>query len=364
MPLTASQLRVIIVIIVTCVAINLVLYSSAVFSATSADQLDGTIAGSDYSSLTKNHTKGRISSSLRFSQGKTRHVHRIKRVHKKGRKRNSEWSSESNRFFDSHARGESGEEDRAEEDGGHSKMLLESSKAASSELRFVNTTRSKAVHTKTRASSPAKPSDDFNISRTVLLFEGCIDDDDQISIDCFNDAYEELSKLFRPLGTVFSFVILEIQEKITILRQYRQHPVRGPHFLTVQSMVQYEMDHKLTVQSNKPSGARTFLRLHWALQFISALVRKIKDMDRKSKFSDEVSEVYDRTLAQHHPWLMRKAVHLAVYALPDRPELLMKLHMKDTPAEMAQVEALITELEAIYDISQDLYAKNRLLDLP
>ena len=152
-------------------------------------------------------------------------------------------------------------------------------------------------------------------------------------------------------------------EKIGILRDYRKSDI-GEHFVTIQSMVKYEVDNKLTVQKKKASGCRTLLRLHRALEFISALLTKIRSTDNSGKFSSEATEAYDCTLARFHPWLIKKAVHVAMYTLPYRPHLLVKMKVEDTPEGMARVEALIQQLNQVYDITQELYTAHSLLDLP
>lgn len=152
-------------------------------------------------------------------------------------------------------------------------------------------------------------------------------------------------------------------EKIGILRDYG-HGENGINFRTIQSMVKYEVANNLTVQRKHPSGCRTLLRLHRALEFISALLTRIRDTDNTRKFSSEATAAYDQTLAKFHPWLIRKAVHVAMYALPYRQQLLTKMKVEDTPAGMKAMSELIEQLNLIYDITQQLYAENDLLNLP
>lgn len=165
------------------------------------------------------------------------------------------------------------------------------------------------------------------------------------------------------MGTIFNFVTSDIVEKIGILRDYQKSEV-GEHFRSIQSMVKYEVSNDLTNQKKKASGCRTLLRLHRALEFIAALLTKIRNTDNSCKFSNEATEAYDSTLAKYHPWLIKKAVHVAMYTLPDRKNLLLKMTVEDTPEGMAKVEALIGQLNMVYDVTQKLYIDNNLLDLP
>nr|KAG5685685.1 hypothetical protein BaRGS_027195 [Batillaria attramentaria] len=172
-----------------------------------------------------------------------------------------------------------------------------------------------------------------------------------------------MCRLFKLFGTAFTFVTSDVVEKIGILRDYRKSEV-GVHYQTIQTMVKYEVDNNLTNQKKKASGCRTLLRLHRALEFISALLAKIRDTDNKSKFSHEATAAYDTTLAKYHPWLIRKAVHVAMYILPNREQLLAKMKVEDTPEGKGQINKLIEQLDSVYDITQELYSKNNLLDLP
>ena len=183
------------------------------------------------------------------------------------------------------------------------------------------------------------------------------------SVSLVNFVFISSFRLFKPLGTIFNFVTSDIVEKIGILREYRKSEV-GEKFATIQSMVKYEVDNNLTNQKKKASGCRTLLRLHRALEFISALLTKIRNTDNSCKFSSEAKEAYDDTLAKFHPWVIRKAVHMAMYTLPDRQNLLVKMKVEDTPEGMAKLQALTLQLNEVYDITQALYVANNLLDLP
>jgi hypothetical protein len=55
-------------------------------------------------------------------------------------------------------------------------------------------------------------------------------------------------------------------------------------------------------------------------------------------------EAYEKSLAQYHTWLIRKAVGVAVYAVPSRETLLKHLE--------------ITEAEGTVVCSQDIYTRS------
>ena len=162
---------------------------------------------------------------------------------------------------------------------------------------------------------------------------------------------------------MFSFVTSDVEEKIGILRDYRKSE-HAEQYKTIQSMLAYEVASDTVKKKKTNSGSRTLLRLHRALEFITEFLLKLKESDNHYKFSNVVTKAYDDTLAKHHPWLIKKAVHVAMYMLPTRPDLLKKMGLKDEEKDMHIVMDLVRELNLIYKITQDLYAKDNLLELP
>ncbi|KAH9513473.1 hypothetical protein Btru_033154 [Bulinus truncatus] len=205
--------------------------------------------------------------------------------------------------------------------------------------------------------------DGFDSLKVYNLFTSCKDEDDTIFLDSYIEAYEELCKLFRLFGTIFSFVTSDVEEKIAILREYRKSE-HAEEYKTIQTMLEYELEQDLTRNVKKPSGARTLLRLHRALEFISAFLLKLRDSDGTVKFSSAATKAYDETLAKHHPWLVKKAVHLAMYMLPSRAELLKKMGVEDNEGGMQGISDLAQELTAIFQVTEEIYNKGNLLDLP
>ena len=86
-------------------------------------------------------------------------------------------------------------------------------------------------------------------------------------------------------------------------------------------------------------------------------------IDRVSTIS---REAYDATLSKHHPWLVRKACNLAMYCLPLRSVLLHRIDSSEN-SEARIVEQLnsITESgKQVYDVTEELYTRLQLHDLP
>ena len=93
-------------------------------------------------------------------------------------------------------------------------------------------------------------------------------------------------------------------------------------------------------------------------------MKNVKAAEMDAKLSGIGAQSYDRTIAKHHPWLIRKGVHLAVYTLPTRIQFMEKLKVEDQ-AHTEELLGKVAELgHKIFEIVEKLYADNNLLDLP
>ena len=204
--------------------------------------------------------------------------------------------------------------------------------------------------------------DQVDTDTLLILFSQCRQQDGTLLTDAYANAYQETCKLLKLFGTVFGFVSSDIEERITILRDYRSSEV-ADQYTSVQSMIEYEVANQLTDNRSRTSAVKTLLPLHRALQFITVLLLKLRDTDNEAVFSTAAIEAYDATLAQYYSWIVNKGVHVAMKMLPSRPELLKKMNLDETEEKMALLTQLIDELNAIHGITEDLYAKDNLLTL-
>lgn len=168
-------------------------------------------------------------------------------------------------------------------------------------------------------------------------------------------------------GTLFTFVTKDVQDKIDILNNYASE--HGTNYLSIQSMFEYEKSQNLLRHTKRPSGARTLLRLHRALQFISLFLNEVAKVDDHESTSGLVREAYNQTLAKHHPWVVRKSVHLATLALPYRKVIIQRIYGgTDNVPEKTLVNATIVKMagisDQVYELTNILYEKHDLLDLP
>lgn len=135
-------------------------------------------------------------------------------------------------------------------------------------------------------------------------------------------------------------------------------------YRTVQSMLKFEVSNSLVENEAKSSGAITLLRLHRAMEFISAFLEKLQDSDHNDRLSSIAVEAYDGTLAKHHCWFVKKAVRVALYILPTRQDFMAKIGVKEDERSIQSLNKLVSELKIIFEVIETYYAKYSLLDLP
>ncbi|XP_038052920.1 ceramide-1-phosphate transfer protein-like [Patiria miniata] len=198
--------------------------------------------------------------------------------------------------------------------------------------------------------------DEFTASKTPEHY---------ILMEHYVNAFNDLSRFFVLMGTAFGFVSKDINEKVGILKAHRAE--NPDHFVTIQSMVAYEVENNLT-QAKTPSGllsgSRTLLRLHRTMDFVAKFLGRLQDMKDDEYTSKPAAEEYNRSLGKFHPWMIRKIAGLAMYTLPTRAVFIRK-YCKQEKEELEKLvgptAAIMTE---IADITQQLYTDNDLLDLP
>jgi hypothetical protein len=199
----------------------------------------------------------------------------------------------------------------------------------------------------------------------------CSDDDNVTLIGDYLTAYRELNKFFYLLGKVFSFVASDVDSKIAILEAYRSDPETGDNYMSIQSMLKYEEANNLLKDSKRPSGARTLLRLHRALDFFSLFMQELSAHDDSS--ATIAKDCYKKTLAKHHPWYMQKTVSLAMYALPSRAQIIesaFNVGKGDESADDLSKSAadkmlhLANSSKRVFEIVEKLYSEKQLLELP
>lgn len=125
------------------------------------------------------------------------------------------------------------------------------------------------------------------------------------------------------MGSVFSFVSSDLKQKIDILIDLKNKDTQN--YTTVKSMIEYEKENKLLEKGDFVNGARTLLRLHRGLDFIRVFLLQLGDLTDLDKTGSCCQDAYNKTLAKHHPWVIRKAAIVAMYTMPTKETLFKKV---------------------------------------
>ncbi|XP_066983394.1 ceramide-1-phosphate transfer protein-like isoform X3 [Macrobrachium rosenbergii] len=206
----------------------------------------------------------------------------------------------------------------------------------------------------------------FDLQLVVDSFMECKKDDGQLHMDGYLRAYSEINKFFQILGSVFNFVAHDVQKKITILQCYRKGGA-GDFYYSIQSMIEYEQEHNLISNKDRQSGSRTLLRLHRALEFIIGFLSELHKAPDDGGLGSVTSEVYSRTLAKFHGWVLAKTVGAVLLMMPTKQTIVDRITGGDA-AIRARNESLMPKaievMTSVYNLTQKLYEDYEILDLP
>lgn len=172
---------------------------------------------------------------------------------------------------------------------------------------------------------------------------------------CFLSAIDETILLFDELGAAFGFVSRQIQEKNNILKKYAKDlPNR---YVSLENAVTEEMNDGSAYSKPPPSGARTLLRLMWALKFIDCLLAHL-DPEKGGTLKEAVAIAYGSALAEHHAWPIRTSVRAAINVLPSKEQFVKRIG-----ATQPLVEKLSAILAPMVSTMYKYYEKRKILDL-
>ncbi|RYG52266.1 hypothetical protein EON66_09935 [archaeon] len=172
----------------------------------------------------------------------------------------------------------------------------------------------------------------------------------------------------RVRGTIQYLVQHEVRTRpaahVTHFHEVRlMHPGVGKPCSCGVARVQMEKKVERMNSSKYVSGARSTLRLMWFLDFLCTFITRL--LEDKEELRDSASAAYDEALAPHHPWLVRKTVHGAMYFVPHKATFWHNLAGTDDRSVIAPVMA--AALEKMQILRQQLwayYGEHKLTDLP
>lgn len=174
-------------------------------------------------------------------------------------------------------------------------------------------------------------------------------------------------RFLNTLGNVFAFISKDAVAKVKILEGHLDGDSRS-HYVTVQSMVQHELDNQLvdlTQRGSHPeSGCRTLLRLHRALRWLQLFLERLRLSGPDDKTSVMCADAYNQSLSQHHPWVVRKAAGLAFCMLPGRQAFLEVMNVGPEEQVVSMLGEALPLISEVHQITERLYDQHQLLELP
>ena len=184
-------------------------------------------------------------------------------------------------------------------------------------------------------------------------------------IQCYSKVISNcFSRFFKLVGTVFGFVAKDIESKLVILNEHRTSS-SASQYHTILGMLSYEQEQGLVhAKTTPPSGARTLLRLHRALEFILEFMNQLATTNDSAKTAEIAGDVYERTLAQYHPWIVRKMAYMAMYTLPNKQQLIEKMCKQPKEEVIDLMHETVKQGQPIFTATQRFYIERGLLDLP
>lgn len=204
----------------------------------------------------------------------------------------------------------------------------------------------------------------FSLQAVLSNLQKCLADDHGMSIDPYLAAYKELNKFFQGLGSIFNFISSDVSTKIAIMDAYRADASVARNYADLQSMVDFERETGALGNTSKPSGSRTLLRLHWALEFISHFFKALSTASDSTRIGTLAQDSYQKTLAKHHPWYIRQGASLALITLPTCKQMFSKAHPDEKDRMPELLRSVAEEVQRVFDFTEEVYAENNLLELP
>eukprot|EP01134_Creolimax_fragrantissima_P008337 CFRG8337T1 len=206
---------------------------------------------------------------------------------------------------------------------------------------------------------------DFDVNKSIEEWEKIPTDESrpaQVDTKQYIAAFHELCKFFTICGSGFSFVTSDVSKKLDLLESLRvkRDAPNGNH--TLQGMMQWEQENDMFKKDVKYNGARSLLRLNRASQFIMLLIKNILDKEKDS-MSTIAYDAYSQTIMRFHTWMIKKAVGVAVYAIPSRAHLLKGMKMSEDEARAA-LPRLVVAIDVVFSALDKHYTDHDLQMLP
>ncbi|KAG7209813.1 hypothetical protein KM043_011427 [Ampulex compressa] len=202
----------------------------------------------------------------------------------------------------------------------------------------------------------------FDLRMVHDHFDRALVQDDDVNLKAYLDAYNELYKFFQLMGSVFSFVSSDLKQKIEVLTELLGKDEQN--YVTIKSMIHYEKENKLLEKADYVNGARTLLRLHRGLDFIREFLRELGELSDSDKTSSCCQDAYNKTLAKHHPWVIRKAAIVAMYTMPTKELLFKKVCGNNVQRNIDVLPKMLEVTADVFNRTHNLFEMHQLHSLP
>lgn len=164
------------------------------------------------------------------------------------------------------------------------------------------------------------------------------------------------------MGSVFSFVSSDLKQKIEMLAELITRDEQN--YTTIRTMIAHEKENKILEKSNHSNGTRTLLRLHRGLDFIKEFLRQLGNLSDTDRTSSCCQDAYNKTLAKHHPWVIRKGAIVAMYTMPSRELLFKKVCGENIQRNIDILPKMLEVTAVVFNRTHNLYDVHQLHALP
>lgn len=206
----------------------------------------------------------------------------------------------------------------------------------------------------------------FSVEHLKILYDKCLIDPNDICLLHYLATFEELNKFLRLLGTVFGFVSKDVEERIEVIHSLMRNSADGKHYLTADTMVTYETSNHLLQKPHFTSGTLTMLKLHRGMEFLVGFLEKLTVLRDDDSTAIVGKEVYELTLGTHHTAGVRRIVKIALYGLPTKKNLLIKVCIspEDIHHTLTVLPEAVKVAHVVYDRAHNIFSEHDIFSLP
>ena len=169
--------------------------------------------------------------------------------------------------------------------------------------------------------------EEFSLVFLADRFKKC-QEDEGITVLEYIQGYKEVYKFLCLMGTVFGWVGSDVYNKVVLLEKYLASD-KKEHYRTVKSMIAHEVGRCIfelgelimssiqvennlikTKKKDDPSGSRTLLRLHRALEYVYEFLSCLEDLDDDTYLGQVSKDAYEKSLQKYHPWIVQVGANI------------------------------------------------------